>query len=221
MERERSPAVRSRAGPAQRGRRPAGKAEETPPPPPGEGEEWACPVKECQDSAAHPLDECKEFKGLSVTQRRKALKEWDHCECCLTDCPDGQEVLPSDPVSAASSPEAGGAAGDNPRQGLRTSATTTSRGDRWSGPRSQGRSPQEAQSGQQRTRMRPGSGDPAAKTDGHVVLPCSSQEQRVGLAQGHQESAGGRDEDHASGSNTVGTSDECHRGVPGEAEAVW
>ncbi len=47
-----------------------------------------CPVDECQDSAAHPLDECEEFRGLSVTQRRKAIKEWDRCECCLTDCRD-------------------------------------------------------------------------------------------------------------------------------------
>jgi hypothetical protein len=34
------------------------------------------------------LDECEGFKGLSVTKRRKALKEWDPCECCLTDCRD-------------------------------------------------------------------------------------------------------------------------------------
>ncbi len=45
-----------------------------------------CPVNGCQDSAAHPLDECEEFRGLSVTQRRKVIKEWDCCECCLTDC---------------------------------------------------------------------------------------------------------------------------------------
>ncbi len=62
VEKERSPAVRPRAGPAQQGRKPAEKAEGTPPP--GVGEEWACPVNECQDSAAHPLDECEKFKGL-------------------------------------------------------------------------------------------------------------------------------------------------------------
>jgi hypothetical protein len=72
-ESDRSPATRPRAGPVQRGRKPAGKAEGTPPP--GVGEEWACPVNECQDSAAHPLDECEDFRSLSVTQRRKALKE--------------------------------------------------------------------------------------------------------------------------------------------------
>jgi hypothetical protein len=87
VERERSPAVRPRAGSVQRGRRPARKAEGTPPPP-AAGEEWACPVNECQDLAAHPLDECEEFRGLLVTQRRKALKEWDRCECCLMDCRD-------------------------------------------------------------------------------------------------------------------------------------
>ncbi len=27
---------------------------------------------------------------MSVTQRRKAIKEWDRCECCLTDCRDRQ-----------------------------------------------------------------------------------------------------------------------------------
>jgi hypothetical protein len=37
---------------------------------------------------AHPLDECEEFRSLSVTQRWKAIKEWDRCECCLTDCRD-------------------------------------------------------------------------------------------------------------------------------------
>ncbi len=47
-----------------------------------------CPVSECQDSAAHPLDECGEFKDLSVSQKRKVIKEWDRCECRLTDCRD-------------------------------------------------------------------------------------------------------------------------------------
>ncbi len=55
---------------------------------PGAGEDWACPVSKCQDSAAHPLDESGEFRELSVTQRKKAIKEWDRCECCLTDCQD-------------------------------------------------------------------------------------------------------------------------------------
>jgi hypothetical protein len=67
----------------QRGRRSGEEA-----PHPGAGEDWACPVGKCQDSAAHPLDECEEFRGLSVTKRRKAIKEWDRCECCLTDCRD-------------------------------------------------------------------------------------------------------------------------------------
>jgi hypothetical protein len=82
-ERDRSPATRPRARSVQRGRKPG---EGTPHP--GAGEDWTCPVSKCQDSAAHPLDEWGEFRGLSVTQRRKAIKEWDRCECCLTDCRD-------------------------------------------------------------------------------------------------------------------------------------
>jgi hypothetical protein len=50
----------------------------------------ACPFSKCQDSAAHPLDECGEFKSLSVPQRREAIKEWNRCECCLMDCRDGR-----------------------------------------------------------------------------------------------------------------------------------
>ncbi len=82
-ERHRSPAARPRVRSAQRGSK---SGDETPHP--GAGEDWTCPVSKCQDSAAHPLDECEEFKGLSVTQRRKAIKEWDCCECCLKDCRD-------------------------------------------------------------------------------------------------------------------------------------
>jgi hypothetical protein len=82
-ERVRSPATRPRARSAQRGSKPDGETLR-----PGAGEDWACPVSKCQDSAAHPLDECGEFRELSVTQRRKAVKEWDRCECCLTDCRD-------------------------------------------------------------------------------------------------------------------------------------
>jgi hypothetical protein len=126
---------------------------------------------------------------------------------------DGREVLPPNRVSTASPTEAGGAVRDSSCQGLRTLATATSKdGGRWSGSRSQGRSPQETQSGQRRTRLRLRSGDPAAEADSYVVLPCSWQEQRIDLAQSHQKSARGRDEDHASGSNTVGTSAERHRG---------
>ncbi len=55
---------------------------------PGAGEQWTCPTSECQDSATHPLDECKKFKSLSIPQREKAIKEWNRCECCLTDCRD-------------------------------------------------------------------------------------------------------------------------------------
>jgi hypothetical protein len=40
------------------------------------------------------------------------------------------------------------------------------------------------------------------------------------MAQGHQESARGRDEDHAPGSNTAGVRPECHRDLPSAAEAV-
>ncbi len=82
-ERDRSPAARPRARSAQWGSRSGNKT-----PHPGGGEDWTCPVGKCQDSAAHPLDECGEFRGLSVTQRRKAIREWDRCECCLTDCRD-------------------------------------------------------------------------------------------------------------------------------------
>ncbi len=44
-------------------------------PPPSEYGKWACPINECREAAAHPLDECKECGGLSVTKRRRALKE--------------------------------------------------------------------------------------------------------------------------------------------------
>jgi hypothetical protein len=82
-ERDRNPTARPRARSAQRGRKSNEEA-----PHPGAGEDWTCPVGKCQDSVAHPLDECEEFRGLSVTQRRKAIKEWDRCECILTDCRD-------------------------------------------------------------------------------------------------------------------------------------
>jgi hypothetical protein len=82
-ERDRSPAARPRVRSVQRGSESGSKTLH-----PGAGEDWTCPVSKCQDSAAHPLDECGEFRDLSVTQRRKAIKEWDRCECCLTDCRD-------------------------------------------------------------------------------------------------------------------------------------
>jgi hypothetical protein len=79
----RSPIARPGAGPAERGSGPDGKMLRL-----GAGEHWACPISKCQDSAAHPLDECAEFKSLSVPQRKKAIKEWNRCECCLMDCRD-------------------------------------------------------------------------------------------------------------------------------------
>jgi hypothetical protein len=82
-EESRDPAPRSRAGLAERGSGSDGKMLR-----PGAGEHWTCPVRECQDSATHPLDECEKFKSLSVPQRKKAIKEWNRCECCLTDCKD-------------------------------------------------------------------------------------------------------------------------------------
>ncbi len=82
-ERDRSPTARPRVRSVQRGSESGSKT-----PHPGAAEDWACPVSKCQDSAAHPLDECGEFRDLSVTQRRKAIKEWDRCECRLTDCRD-------------------------------------------------------------------------------------------------------------------------------------
>ncbi len=82
-ERDRSPAARPRVRSVQRWSESGSETLH-----PGAGEDWACPVSKCQDSAAHPLDECGEFRDLSVTKRRKAIKEWDRCECCLTDCRD-------------------------------------------------------------------------------------------------------------------------------------
>ncbi len=83
LEESRDPTARSGAGPAERGSGSDGKMLR-----PGEGEHWACPVDGCQDSAAHPLDECEKFKSLPVPQRKKAVKEWGRCECCLMDCRD-------------------------------------------------------------------------------------------------------------------------------------
>ncbi len=77
------PTARSGAGPTEHGSGPGGKTLRL-----GAGEHWACPISECRDSAAHPLDECGEFKSLSVPQRKKAIKEWNRCECCLLDCRD-------------------------------------------------------------------------------------------------------------------------------------
>ncbi len=53
-----------------------------------EREQWACPINECRETAAHPLDSCKGFGDLSVTKRRKVLRERKLCEYCLTDCKD-------------------------------------------------------------------------------------------------------------------------------------
>ncbi len=78
-----SPTARPGAELAERGSGPDGKTLRL-----GAGEHGACPVSECQDPAAHPLDECEEFKSLSVPQRKKAIKEWNRCECCLMDCRD-------------------------------------------------------------------------------------------------------------------------------------
>jgi hypothetical protein len=66
----RDPTPRSRAEPAERGSGSGGKMLR-----PGAGEQWTCPISECQDSATHPLDECEKFKSLSVLQREKAIKE--------------------------------------------------------------------------------------------------------------------------------------------------
>jgi hypothetical protein len=48
--RDRSPAARPRVRSVQRGSES------------GAGEDGECPVSKCQDSAAHPLDECGEFR---------------------------------------------------------------------------------------------------------------------------------------------------------------
>jgi hypothetical protein len=67
---DRDPTPGSRAGPAEQGSGSDGRMLR-----PGAGEHWTCPVSGCQDSAAHPLDECEKFKSLSVPQREKAIKE--------------------------------------------------------------------------------------------------------------------------------------------------
>jgi hypothetical protein len=197
-ERNRSPAARPRARSAQRGRKTGEGA-----PHPGAGEDWTCPVGECQDSAAHPLDECEEFKGLSVTQRRKAIKEWDRCECCRdrktgTRCYRRIGFRRHHLLRLAAQPRA------NPA-GTAGASSSNLRG------RSIGQAeipPWETRPGQRRTRLRPRG--PAAEAGGYVVLPCSGQEQRASVAQSHQKSALGRDENHAPGSDTAGTHAECH-----------
>jgi hypothetical protein len=57
-------------------------------PRPEAGEHLACPMRECRGLAIHPLDGCENFRSLSVTQREKVIKDWNRCECCLTDCRD-------------------------------------------------------------------------------------------------------------------------------------
>jgi hypothetical protein len=158
-ERDRSPAARPRAGSAQRGSESDGKAFH-----PETGERWACPVGKCEDSAAHPLDECGEFRDLSVTQRRKTIKEWDRCECCLTDCQDtGSRCYR---ISAASLTEVGVADEDRPGQERGASAATAS------GESCRGRSEhpsEEAQPDWRWAQPRPRSS--AAETGRHVVFP--------------------------------------------------
>ncbi len=132
-ERDRSPAARPRAGSAQRGRKSAEGALH-----PGAGEDWVCPVGGCQDSAAHPLDECEEFRSLPVTQGVGSLRVLPHRQ------EDGHEVLPPDRVLAAPPTEAGSRAKGGSRQGLRTSATAASKRGRLSELESRGLSPLEA-----------------------------------------------------------------------------
>ncbi len=57
-------------------------------PRPEAGERPACPMRECQGSATHSLDECEKFRSLPVAQRGRRVKNWSRCECCLTDCRD-------------------------------------------------------------------------------------------------------------------------------------
>jgi hypothetical protein len=80
---KRDPTPRARADPAERGSGSDGKMLR-----PGAGEQWTCPIRECQGSTTHPMDEGERFRSLSVPQREKAIKEWNRCECCLTDCRD-------------------------------------------------------------------------------------------------------------------------------------
>jgi hypothetical protein len=77
------PTPRTRAGPAERGSGSDGGVLR-----PGAGGHGVCPIRECQDTTTHPLDECERFKSLSVPQREKVIREWNRCECCLTDCRD-------------------------------------------------------------------------------------------------------------------------------------
>ncbi len=57
-------------------------------PRPEAGEHVLCPMRECQGSATHPLDECEKFRSLPVAQRERMVRNWSRCECCLTDCRD-------------------------------------------------------------------------------------------------------------------------------------
>ena len=124
-------------------------------------------------------------------------------------------MLPSDRVSAAPLAGADAASKGRPGQERRASAATTSRESCRGKPEYPSR---EARSGRQWAQPRPRS--PAAETGRYVVFPCFWRGQGVSVAQGHQESARGRDEDHAPGSNTAGVRPECHRGLPSAAEAV-
>ncbi len=62
-------------------------------PRPETGEHLACPMRECQGSATHPLDECERFRSLPVAQRERMVRNWSCCECCLTDCRDRRTGL--------------------------------------------------------------------------------------------------------------------------------
>ena len=186
-------------------------------PRPGAGERLACPMRECQGSATHPLDECEKFRSLPVAQRGRRVKNWSRCECCLTDCRDRRtgircyrrtgfrrhHLLRMVPQAEASP------AGDKkrqqqqPRKPAAKGGQTTSQGKLGRG-----------DSGRDRGQTIP------PQKHRQVELPCVQQEGGDGVAQGHQEPARGCDEDHAPGGGTSGPHSECHRGLPGTAEAV-
>jgi hypothetical protein len=132
--------------------------------PPEERERWVCPIDECRESAVHPLDGCKGFGDLSVTKRRKMLKERNLCECCLTDCKDKE-------TGARCYRQTGFRRHHLLRLAVQQEVTSTER-------------------------------------------------REAGVAPSHQESTLAGYQSHASGSNAVGETTECHRDVPGVAEVI-
>jgi hypothetical protein len=58
---------------------------------------------------------------------------------------------------------------------------------------------------------------PAAEAGGNLEVSCIQQRRETGVALSHQEAARASYQDHASGSDVVGVTTECHRAVPSAA----